>query len=56
MGVEVDKMTVTFYGTEECRDIAVPFRALALKKYRSINDAMKEIIKEWIEKNKEITQ
>jgi len=46
LSVEIDKMTVTFYGREDCEE-AKKFRVVALKKYRSINDAMKQILKEW---------
>lgn len=47
MGVEIDKITVTFYDTDECR-IATEFRTKALKRYRSLNDALKELIKDFL--------
>jgi len=55
MGVETDKITVTFYGKEECEKLANPFRKKALKKYRSLNNALKKIIKEWLEKHRDST-
>lgn len=51
MGTEIDKITVTFYGEDECKTANKFRKAVEASRYKSMNDALKGIIKEWTEKN-----
>ncbi len=51
MSINQDRLTVTFYDTEEVK-ISDEFRAILKQQRKSVNETLKELVIEFVKKNK----